>query len=165
MEHPELNSLNKGEVVSVRGSIVDARFEGPMPKIHNLLLAGEDGSIIIEVLSHLNLETVRGISLTRTQGLSRGSPVIDTGNPLKVPVGDNLLGRAVNVFGAPIDGIENNIDASEFRSVHQSSPPIFQRNTTYEIFETGIKAIDILLPLEWGGKAVFFGGLASAIPS
>lgn len=153
-----MNSLNKGEVVSVRGSIVDARFEGPMPKIHNLLLAGEDGSSIIEVLSHLNLETVRGISLTRTQGLSRGSPVIDTGDPLKVPVGDNLLGRAVNVFGAPIDGIENNIDVSEYRSVHQSSPPIFQRNTTYEIFETGIKAIDVLSPLERGGKAGLFGG-------
>jgi len=152
-----LNFLNKGVVVSVRGSIVDARFEGLLPEIHNLLQAGEDGHIIIEVLSHLNFETVRGIALTRTQGLSRGSLVIDTGDPLKVPVGEKLLGRAVNVFGAPIDG-NGDVEAKEYRSVHQTSPPIFQRNTASEIFETGIKAIDILSPLERGGKAGLFGG-------
>jgi len=101
-----LNFLNKGVVVSIRGSIVDARFEGLLPEIHNLLLTGEDGRIIIEVLSHLDFETVRGIALTRTQGLSRGSLVLDTGDPLKVPVGEKLLGRAVNVFGEPIDGKE-----------------------------------------------------------
>ncbi len=152
-----MNFLNKGVVVSVRGSIVDARFEGLLPEIHNLLQAGEDGRIIIEVLSHLNFETVRGIALTRTQGLSRGSLVIDTGDPLKVPVGEKLLGRAVNVFGEPIDGKEK-VEAREYRSIHQSSPPIFQRNTASEIFETGIKAIDILSPLERGGKAGLFGG-------
>ncbi|HUS75154.1 MAG TPA: F0F1 ATP synthase subunit beta [Methanothrix sp.] len=152
-----MNFLNKGVVVSVRGSIVDARFEGLLPEIHNLLQAGEDGHIIIEVLSHLNFETVRGIALTRTQGLSRGSLVIDTGDPLKVPVGEKLLGRAVNVFGAPIDG-NGDVEAKEYRSVHQTSPPIFQRNTASEIFETGIKAIDILSPLERGGKAGLFGG-------
>jgi F-type H+-transporting ATPase subunit beta len=155
--HRELNFLNKGVVVSVRGSIVDARFEGLLPEIHNLLRTGEDGRIIIEVLSHLNFETVRGIALTRTQGLSRGSLVIDTGDPLKVPVGEKLLGRAVNVFGAPIDGKEN-VVVREYRSVHQTSPPIFQRNTASEIFETGIKAIDVLSPLERGGKAGLFGG-------
>jgi len=152
-----LDFLNKGTVVSVRGSIVDASFIVRLPEIHNLLQAGEDGRIIIEVLSHLNSETVRAIALTRTQGLSRGTIVIDTGDPLMVPVGEKLLGRAVNVFGAPIDGKEN-VQASEFRSLHQTSPPIFQRNTTSEIFETGIKAIDILSPLERGGKAGLFGG-------
>ncbi|MCK9405892.1 MAG: F0F1 ATP synthase subunit beta [Methanothrix sp.] len=152
-----MNFLNKGVVVSIRGSIVDARFEGLLPEIHNLLLTGEDGRIIIEVLSHLDFETVRGIALTRTQGLSRGSLVLDTGDPLKVPVGEKLLGRAVNVFGEPIDGKEK-VEAGEYRSVHQTSPPIFQRNTASEIFETGIKAIDILSPLERGGKAGLFGG-------
>lgn len=152
-----MNFLNKGVVVSIRGSIVDARFEGLLPEIHNLLLTGEDGRIIIEVLSHLDFETVRGIALTRTQGLSRGSLVLDTGDPLKVPVGEKLLGRAVNVFGEPIDGKEL-VEAGEYRSVHQTSPPIFQRNTASEIFETGIKAIDILSPLERGGKAGLFGG-------
>ena len=148
-------------MVSIRGSIVDARFEGLLPEIHNLLLTGEDGRIIIEVLSHLDFETVRGIALTRTQGLSRGSLVLDTGDPLKVPVGEKLLGRAVNVFGEPIDGKEK-VEAGEYRSVHQTSPPIFQRNTASEIFETGIKAIDILSPLERGGKPVFLEVPASA---
>lgn len=152
-----MNILNHGEVVSVRGSIVDARFQGIMPKIHNLLLAGEDGRIVIEVLSHLNFETVRGISLTQTQGLARGSPIIDTGDPLLVPVGEKLLGRAVNVFGAPIDG-KGAVDDRDLRSVYQSPPPISQRSTSYEIFETGIKAIDILSPLERGGKAGLLGG-------
>lgn len=153
----ERDILNRGKVVSVRGSMVDARFEELMPGINNLLRAGDDGRIIIEVLSHLNYNTVRGISLTQTQGLSRGSMVIDTGAPLKVPVGEGLLGRAVNVYGEPIDG-QGEIGAREFRSAYQSPPPISQRSTSYEIFETGIKAIDILSPLERGGKAGLFGG-------
>jgi F-type H+-transporting ATPase subunit beta len=144
-------------VVSIRGNIVDACFEERLPEIHNLILAGEHGHIIIEVLSHINFETVRGIALTRTQGLSRGSLVIDSGEPLKVPVGEKLLGRAVNVFGKPIDGRED-VPANEFRQVHQTTPPVFERNTTFEIFETGIKAIDVLSPLERGGKAGLFGG-------
>lgn len=157
MGNQEVNVLNKGKVIAIRGSIVDVRFEELMPAINNLLRTGEDGKIVIEVLSHLNFDTVRGISLTRTQGLSRGSLVTDTGAPLMVPVGEKLLGRAVNVFGEPIDGGED-IDAREFRSAYHSPPPISQRSTSYEIFETGIKAIDILSPLERGGKAGLFGG-------
>lgn len=140
-----MNLLNKGTVVSIRGNIVDACFEERLPEIHNLIMAGEEWHIIIEVLSHINFENVRGIALTRTQGLSRGSLVIDSGEPLKVPVGEKLLGRAVNVFGKPIDGREE-VPAKEFRQVHQTTPPLFERNTTSEIFETGIKAIDVLSP-------------------
>ncbi len=152
-----MTSSNRGEVVSVRGSVVDARFTESLPEINSVLLAGEGGEVVIEVLIHLDSETVRGIALTPTSGLARGSTVEDTGQPLTVPVGDNLLGRVFNVFGSPIDRKESP-EAKELRSIHQRPPPISQRTTTSEIFETGIKAIDVLSPLERGGKAGLFGG-------
>lgn len=152
-----MTSLNRGEVVSVRGSVVDARFTESLPKINSVLKAGDDGQVVIEVLIHLDSETVRGIALTPTQGLARGSLVTNTGQPLMAPVGEKLLGRVFNVFGSPIDQKESP-EVKEFRSIHQDSPPISQRTTTSEIFETGIKAIDVLSPLERGGKAGLLGG-------
>jgi F-type H+/Na+-transporting ATPase subunit beta len=149
-----LEQQNRGDVVSVRGSVIDARFSEKLPQIHNLLKAGE---AMIEVLIHLSPEMVRGIALTPTQGLARGSLVIDTGRPIMVPVGEKLLGRVFNVFGSPIDHKEN-IEAKEFRSIHQEFVPLSQQITTSEIFETGIKAIDVLAPLERGGKAGLLGG-------
>jgi F-type H+-transporting ATPase subunit beta len=144
-------------VVSVRGSVVDARFTESLPKINSVLKAGDDGQVVIEALIHLDSETVRGIALTPTQGLARGSLVTNTGQPLMAPVGEKLLGRVFNVFGSPIDQKESP-EVKEFRSIHQDSPPISQRTTTSEIFETGIKAIDVLSPLERGGKAGLLGG-------
>lgn len=152
-----MTSLNWGEVVSVRGSVVDARFTESLPKINSVLKAGDDGQVVIEVLIHLDSETVRGIALTPTQGLARGSLVTNTGQPLMAPVGEKLLGRVFNVFGSPIDQKESP-EVKDFRSIHQDSPPISQRTTTSEIFETGIKAIDVLSPLERGGKAGLLGG-------
>lgn len=146
--------LNYGEVVSVRGSIVDAMFKEQLPKIYNILRAGE---ATVEVLIHLSPEIVRAVALTPTQGLSRGSQVIDTGGPLMVPVGEKLLGRVFNVFGAPIDHKEK-VEAKELRSIHQETVPITSQVTTSEVFETGIKSIDVLSPLERGGKAGLFGG-------
>ena len=148
---------NRGKVISVQGSIVDFRFPEQLPEINNELRAGEDGNVVIEVVSHLNSETVRGIALTPTRGLVRGSTVIDKGHPLMVPVGKQLLGRMFNVFGETIDGKEN-ITAEKWRSIHQESVSLSQQSTTSEIFTTGIKAIDILSPLERGGKAGLFGG-------
>jgi F-type H+-transporting ATPase subunit beta len=148
---------NKGTVVSVRGSVIDAHFPQGLPSIHSELRAGEKGEIIVEVLTHLNSEAIRGIALTPTKGLSRGSVMIDTGHPLRVPVGRQLLGRMFNVFGETIDGGEALKDV-QWRSIHQSPVPLMQRATTSEIFTTGIKAIDILSPLERGGKAGLFGG-------
>jgi F-type H+-transporting ATPase subunit beta len=148
------SQLNQGEVVSVRGSVIDARFTNLLPGIHNLLKAGE---ATIEVLIHLSPEMVRGIALTPAQGLARGSSIIDTGRPIMVPVGEKLLGRVFNVFGSPIDHKEE-IEAKEFRSIHQEFVPLSQQITTSEIFETGIKAIDVLAPLERGGKAGLLGG-------
>ena len=155
MEIRSLSQLNKGEVVSVRGSVIDARFLKHLPEINNLLSAGE--GIMIEVLIHLSPEIVRGIALTPVQGLARGTTIIDTGQPLKVPVGEKLLGRVFDVFGMPIDH-KGEVEAKDLRSIHQETVPLSQQTTTSEIFETGIKAIDVLSPLERGGKAGLFGG-------
>ncbi len=148
---------NHGSVVSVRGSVIDAYFPGKIPALYNELQAGDHGEIVIEVLTHLDSETVRGIALTSTQGLSRGSSVIDKGVPLKVPVGTELLGRVFNVFGETIDrGVD--ITGGEWRSIHQAPVSLTQTATSSEIFTTGIKAIDVLTPLERGGKGGLFGG-------
>ena len=113
--------------------------------------------MIVEVASHLSAEQVRGIALTATQGLARGHAIIDTGSPLTVPVGPRVLGRMFNVFGEPIDG-KAPLDDVEWRAIHQPSVPLSQQATSSEIFVTGIKAIDVLAPLERGGKAGLFGG-------
>ena len=147
---------NIGTVVSIRGSVVDAHFTSRLPAIYHVLLAGDGKDIVIEVNTHLSENLVRGIALTPTQGLARGSEITDTGNPLQVPVGKNLLGRVINVFGAPID-IKGEI-LGELRSIHQGTVPLTEQSTVSEIFETGIKAIDVLAPLERGGKAGLFGG-------
>ncbi|MDY6838413.1 MAG: F0F1 ATP synthase subunit beta [Thermodesulfobacteriota bacterium] len=152
-----LDPNNQGVVISVRGSVVDARFPQKLPFVYSLLEAGDDGRIAIEVQTHLGAEVVRGVALTPTQGLARGSLVIDTGRPVRVPVSRGLLGRVWNVFGQPIDRQEGLKD-TEWRSIHREPVPINQRSTTSEIFETGIKAIDVLVPLELGGKAGLFGG-------
>jgi F-type H+-transporting ATPase subunit beta len=146
-----------GVVTSVRGSVIDARFDGPLPPIHTLLRAGPDGRVAFEVLAQLDARHVRGVSLTATQGLARGDPVRDSGGPLQVPVGPETLGRMFNVFGEPIDGGPP-VEPTAWRSVHQAPPPLVRRAARSEVFETGIKIIDVLLPLERGGKAGLFGG-------
>ena len=148
---------NEGTIVSVRSSVVDAQFPRKIPSIGNQLLAGEDGKIVIEVLSHVDSKTVRGIALTATQGLARGSSVVDTGEPLSVPLGNELLGRMFNVFGKPIDG-KGDVGTAEKRPVYRDPVPLSQQVTKSEVFQTGIKAIDVLAPLERGGKAGLFGG-------
>jgi len=146
-----------GKLISVRGSVVDIWFEDYLPSIYTILLAGETGQVAIEVQSQLNGHCVRGIALTPTQGLARGMAVEDTGGPLKAPVGKATLSRMFNVFGQPIDH-QPPPAGVEWRSVHQPPPPLGRRSTKSEIFETGIKLIDVLVPLERGGKAGLFGG-------
>jgi len=147
---------NSGAVVSVRGSVVDVRFDGHLPPIHTVLRARE-GEIVIEVLAQLDAHRVRGIALTPTQGLARGMAVEDTGGPLQAPVGKGILSRMFDVFGNAIDRAAAPADV-QWRSVHRSPPPLARRSTRSEIFETGIKLIDVLVPLERGGKAGLFGG-------
>lgn len=151
------NPLNLGTVISVRGSIVDVLFERHLPHVYTLLRAGKEGQIAIEVLTQLDAHHVRGIALTPTEGLARGMAVEDTGGPLKAPVGREILSRMFDVFGDTIDRRKPLSDV-QWRSIHQVPPPLVRRSTTSEIFETGIKAIDVLVPLERGGKAGLFGG-------
>ena len=151
-----MNKINQGTIVSVRGSVVDIQFDTHLPPIYSLLHANE-GKISIEVLAQIDAHTVRGIALTPTQGLARGMVVQDTGEPLKAPVGKGLLSRMFDVFGNVIDRGAPLADV-QWRSVHQAPPPLVRRSTKSEIFETGIKLIDVLVPLERGGKAGLFGG-------
>ncbi len=151
------NPLNLGKVISVRGSIVDVLFERHLPSVYTLLRAGKESQIAIEVLTQLDAHRVRGIALTPTEGLARGMSVEDTGGPLKAPVGREILSRMFDVFGNTIDRRKPPSDV-QWRSIHQAPPPLIRRSTTSEIFETGIKAIDVLVPLERGGKAGLFGG-------
>jgi F-type H+-transporting ATPase subunit beta len=157
MRGRKIEGPNLGTVVSVRGSVMDARFAQRLPPLFSLLQAGDRTQIAAEVISHLNSEVVRCIALTPTRGLAMGSPVVDTGYPLRVPVGDALLGRVFNVFGEVIDRKEE-ITGVERRSIHGHPVPLSRQSTVSEVFETGIKAIDVLAPLERGGKAGLFGG-------
>ena len=152
-----MNEHHLGEVVAVQGAIVDVRFRGVLPPLYTLLLTQGEEPMAIEVQSQLDEHHVRGIALTPTQGLSRGTLVKNTNGPLKVPVGRNVLSRMFDVFGNPIDQKGPMTDVI-LRSVHQTPPPLARRSTQSEIFETGIKAIDVLFPLERGGKAGLFGG-------
>jgi F-type H+/Na+-transporting ATPase subunit beta len=148
---------NWGKVVSVRSSVVDARFTERLPPINNLLKVGEQGEIVIEVLTHFDSQVVRGIALTPTRGLALGAAILDTAQTLRVPVGQRLLGRVFNIFGETLDKKEA-ITGGEWRSIHQRPAPLTQQSTVSEVFATGIKVIDVLSPLERGGKAGLFGG-------
>jgi F-type H+-transporting ATPase subunit beta len=149
--------MNTGVVVSVSGSVVEIYFDQHLPAIYSVLRTGVDKQIIIEVLTQRNAHRVRGIALTSTQGLARGMIVEDTGGPLKVPVGSAVLSRMFDVFGNTIDG-EAALSNVEWRSVHRDPPALMNRSTQSEVFVTGIKVIDVLMPLERGGKAGLFGG-------
>ncbi len=149
--------IRYGKIISVRGSVVDVAFDNDLPRIYTLLRSGKDKQVSIEVLSQLNDHSVRGIALNPTQGLARGMVVETDGKELTVPVGKNILGRMFDVFGNTIDHLEP-LPKGERRNIHQSPPPLSKRAVKSEIFETGIKAIDVLIPLERGGKAGLFGG-------
>ena len=123
----------------------------------HVLRSGENNQVVIEVVSHLDAHTVRGIALTSTRGLSRGEAVLDTGQSLKVPVGERVLGRMFDVFGQTIDR-KAPVEGGEWRSIHALPVPLMRRASTSELFVTGIKAIDVLAPIERGGKSGLFGG-------
>ena len=152
-----LSSAAYGAVTAVRGSVVDVRFDGRLPFITSVLHTGADRQIVIEVRSQLDAHHVRGMALTPTQGLARGMPVTDTGLPLQAPVGKNIISRMFDVFGHAIDR-QPPPEGVEWRTIYREPPPLSERSTKSEVFETGIKAIDVLVPLERGGKAGLFGG-------
>lgn len=147
-----------GRVIAVRGGIVDARFpattKGRGPEIDDLLYAGD---VALQVMSFVEGGAARCIALHPVQGLGLGTPVRATGGPVKVPVGEAVLGRMLDVFGDPIDGLPAP-EAADRRSIHRAPPPLSDRILRAEVLETGIKAIDLLAPIERGGKTGLFGG-------
>jgi F-type H+/Na+-transporting ATPase subunit beta len=145
-----------GHVVAVRGSVVDVRFPPPLPAVHDLVVVGEQ-AVALEVVAHLDAATVRTIALQRTAGIARGDVAVATGGPVTVPVGDEVLGRAFDVFGGPVDGGPD-VDHLPRRGIYRAPVPLVRQATTTEVLVTGIKAIDVLAPLERGGKTGLFGG-------
>lgn len=152
-----------GTVVQVIGSTFDAEFEeGNLPEIYNALKIDEEYKgvhlkVTGEVQQHLGGNRVRAVALGSTDGLYRGMTVTDTGKPVQVPVGPETLGRVFNLLGEPIDG-RGPVNAKEFRPIHREPPPFAELSSKAELFETGIKVIDLLTPLVRGGKAGLFGG-------
>jgi F-type H+/Na+-transporting ATPase subunit beta len=157
------NGQMKGKIVQVIGSTFDAEFpEGHLPEIYNALKVETDQKgisirLVGEVQQHLGGNRVRAVALGSTDGLVRGTDVLDTGKPVSVPVGKETLGRVFNLLGEPIDG-RGPVNATEFRPIHRPPPPFSELSSKTEVFETGIKVIDLLTPLVRGGKAGLFGG-------
>jgi len=154
----------EGKVIQVIGPVVDVEFTyGDMPVIltaltvTNPIISDEKDNLVIEVALHLGENSVRCIAMDSTEGLSRGAIVKNTKNPIKVPVGKNLLGRIINVIGEPIDE-QGAVDSKVFLPIHRDPPGFIDQNTEVNIFETGIKVIDLLGPYSKGGKTGLFGG-------
>ncbi|MDW7772184.1 MAG: F0F1 ATP synthase subunit beta [Desulfobulbaceae bacterium] len=146
-----------GTLNAVRSTVVDIHCPGQLPPLYSIMYTGENNQIVIEIIDHLDEHLARGIALTKTAGLARGDAVWGEGKPIEVPVGGELLGRMFNVFGNVIDKKEPP-DFKEYRSIHQNSIELADRVVSDEIFLTGIKSIDLLVPLEKGGKSGLFGG-------
>ncbi len=158
LEEFYMDGQNKGNIKSIRGSVIEVVFKDKIPNINNKLISGENHEIIMEVSSYVNDTTVKAIALTFTSGLSRGDIVIDTGDHIKVPVGKVVLGKMFDVFGNRLDSDESLGEDIKYKSIHQKPVPFSERVPSDEIFLTGIKMIDLLTPLAKGGKAGLFGG-------
>jgi len=148
----------KGRIVQIIGSVVDVEFEdGNLPEIFNALkISGPNGNVTLEVVKHLDTEKVRAISLQSTDGLERGLEVQDSGSQISVPVGQEVLGNIFNVLGEPLN--EGKKDFKKYWPIHRPSPPFVDQATKTEVFETGIKVIDLIAPFIKGGKVGLFGG-------
>ena len=151
------NALRPGNIVSIQGSVVDIRFEHDPPPIRQMLRSGINGRVVIEVAALMEPKVVRGLALNSDHGLALGMPVTDTGGPIQIGVGKSVLGRMLNFFGEPIDNLPP-LDDIEYRSIHRKGVALSRRQVHSAIFETGLKAIDLLCPLERGGNAGLFGG-------
>jgi len=147
-----------GKVRQVTGAVVDVQFEGELPAILNSLETKNGGNrLVLEVAQHLGENTVRTIAMDSTEGLVRGQDVTDTGAPISVPVGDETLGRIMNVIGEPVDEA-GPIKTASKRAIHQSAPSFADQSTEAQILVTGIKVVDLLAPYAKGGKIGLFGG-------
>ena len=147
-----------GKITQVIGAVVDVQFDGDLPAILNALETTNNGQrLVLEVAQHLGENTVRAVAMDATEGLVRGTPVSDMGEPISVPVGTATLGRIMNVIGEPVDE-KGPITSKERRSIHQPAPEFSEQSTESEILVTGIKVVDLLAPYTKGGKIGLFGG-------
>lgn len=153
--------MKKGYIVQIIGPVVDARFEGTeLPKIYNalkIIYPERKINLTCEVAQHLGNNTVRSVALDNTDGLQRGMEIIDTGEPIKVPVGRETLGRVMNLLGEPIDE-GGEIKAQKYYPIHRPPPLLEEQETKPQVLETGLKVIDLLAPFPKGGKIGLFGG-------
>ena len=149
---------NIGEIIQIIGTVIDVRFEDILPNIYNALkIQKDDGtSVIMETIEHIGDNTVRGVAMSATEGLKKGLKVIDLKQQITVPVGSEILGRTFNVLGQPID--KKGVVKTQYNQIHNSPPKFSSYKTSIEMFETGIKAIDLLAPYPKGGKIGLFGG-------
>ena len=151
--------MSKGTITQIIGPVVDVRFDEKLPAIKNALRVKHgERTLTLEVAQHLGLNRVRCIAMQDTQGLPRELEAIDTGAPISVPVGEAALGRMFNVIGDAIDGMENAPADAKRLPIHREPPAFARQSTKAEVFETGIKAIDLLAPFIKGGKVGLFGG-------
>src|SRR3989344_8146507 len=151
--------MNKGKISQIIGSVIDVEFgEGSkLPEIFNALkVDGPNGKVLFEVVKHLDAEKVRAIALQSTDGLKRGLEVEDTGSQISVPVGPEVLGNIFNVMGETLN--KSSKTFKKFWAIHRASPPFVDQSTKTEVFETGIKVIDLIAPFIKGGKIGLFGG-------
>ncbi|MBX4200818.1 F0F1 ATP synthase subunit beta [Candidatus Parcubacteria bacterium] len=151
--------MNKGTIIQIIGPVVDVEFaqEGQLPEIyHALKVKGPKGEVVLEVVKHLDAKRVKTISLQSTDGLERGLEVQNTGKQIEVPVGPDVLGNIFNVIGETLNKTETKF--KKFSPIHQAAPPFTEQATKTEVFETGIKVIDLIAPFIKGGKIGLFGG-------
>ncbi|NLM60241.1 MAG: F0F1 ATP synthase subunit beta [Clostridium sp.] len=148
-----------GEVVQIIGPVVDVRFrQGELPAIYNAIVIDKDGmNTVVEAMQYMGNDVVRCIALSSTDGMVRGMKAVDTGGPISVPVGKEVLGRVFNVKGEPIDGA-GEVKAVKHLPIHRKAPGLSEQKPVTEILETGIKVIDLLAPYAKGGKIGLFGG-------
>jgi len=151
-------NIQGGHVTQVMGAVVDVQFDGHLPAILNALQTDNHGNrLVLEVAQHLGEATVRTIAMDGTDGLTRGQEVVDTGEPIAMPVGRETLGRILNVIGEPVDE-KGPVNAKIHVPIHQPAPELIDQSTETEILTTGIKVIDLLTPYPKGGKIGLFGG-------
>ncbi len=148
--------VNPGKIYQIIGPVVDVYFEGTLPPVYEKLVV-EGHDVSLEVLAHMKRGVVRCISMNATEGLSRGLTVLDTGAQISVPVGEEVLGRVMNVLGEPIDN-KGEIKSETRWNIHRKPPAFYDQSPSTEVFETGIKVIDLIAPYSKGGKIGLFGG-------
>ena len=153
-----MSEMNQGKVIQVMGAVVDVKFQDSLPAILEALEIETDGRrLVLEVAQHLGEDAVRTIAMDTTEGLERGHNVKSTGQPISVPVGDETLGRIMNVIGEPVDE-KGDIKTQSVRAIHQPAPDFIEQSTESEMLVTGIKVVDLLCPYSKGGKIGLFGG-------